>query len=302
MLKKLLILSILSLFNSLKSQELSCRVSVQTPTLIGLDKNVVNQMQQDITQYINTRKWTKDQFDPNERIKCSINIILTGNPSPDRFEGTAQVQVIRPAFNSTYETLILNFQDKYFNINYIQSQNLVYSETNYESNLTSLLNYYCLIILGIDYDTFGNAGGNPFYQRALNIINLAASQNETGWKAYDGDGRRNRYWLVENNINNSYKSWHEAMYKYHREGIDKFAEDPVQAREKIVEALEMIQKMYIQNPNIYLIQILSDTKNQEFISIFKSAYPDIQTRFLKVMEQIDPSKMNAYNAILEKTK
>ena len=146
MIKKLLIFSILCLFNSLKAQELSCRVSVQTPTLIGLDKNVVNQMQQDITQYINTRKWTKDQFDPNERIKCSINIILTGNPSPDRFEGTAQVQVIRPAFNSTFETLILNFQDKYFNINYIQSQNLVYSESLFMKSSSSFIQTLCFLI------------------------------------------------------------------------------------------------------------------------------------------------------------
>jgi len=288
-------------FQVTQAQELNCQVNIQTPQMQGVDRSLIDQLRQDIMQYMNNRKWTNDQFEPNEKIRCSINLILKSpSTSGDRFEGTANIQVIRPVYNATYETVSLNFQDQYFHINYIQSQNLVYSETNYETNLTALLNYYALIILGFEYDSFSPSGGTKYFTRAQNIVNLAAQGNETGWKAFDGDGRRNRYWIVENALNSSYKVFREAIYKYHRLGLDVMEKDVNAAREKIVEALEDLSKMYSSNPNVFLIPIFADSKGPELINIFKNAYPEIQRRFIKAMEVLDPSKLSNYSSVLQK--
>ncbi|MCS7074889.1 MAG: DUF4835 family protein, partial [Bacteroidia bacterium] len=66
---------------SASAQELMCRVQLLTPTIQGVDRNVINQLQQDIIQYMNNRKWTNDKFDVNERIKCTMTITITGLPS-----------------------------------------------------------------------------------------------------------------------------------------------------------------------------------------------------------------------------
>lgn len=285
---------------TLNAQELFCTISVQSPAITGIDKNILNQLQQDITQYLNNRKWTNHNFEPNERIKCRINLVINGLPSPDRFECIATIQAVRPTFNATYETVTFNFQDKNFNFNYLPTQNLVYSETNYENNLVTLLNFYALVILGIDYDTFGEMAGTPFFQRAQNMINLASSSGETGWRAFDGDGRRNRYWLIENLLNNSYVNFRKAIYKFYRLGLDVMHEDPNKGREKIVESIEDIQKVHQQNPNIFLTQVFFETKNQELVNIMNSAFPELKQRFLRAVEVCDPARMNTYQAILQK--
>jgi hypothetical protein len=295
-----LVISLLLSVLHLQSQELFCRVNIQAPNITGIDKNILNQMQQDITQYMNNRKWSNHNFEPNERIKCIINIVITGLPSADRFEANATIQATRPVYNSTYETVTFNFQDKSFNFNYLPTQNLVFSETNYENNLVTLLNFYAFVILGMDYDTFSPLGGTPFFQRAQNMINLAASSGESGWRAFDGDGRRNRFWLIENLLNNSYKNFRTAIYKYHREGLDKMESDVNAGREKVVEAIEDIQKVHIQNPNIFLTQVFFETKNQELVNILKNAFPEIKQRFLRAVEITDPARMNTYSTINQK--
>lgn len=282
------------------SQELFCRVNIQAPGITGIDRNILNQLQQDITQYMNNRKWTNHNFEPNERIKCMINLVITGLPSPDRFEANATIQATRPVYNSTFETVTFNYQDKSFNFNYLPTQNLIFSETNYENNLVTLLNFYAFVILGMDYDTFSPLGGTVQFNRALNMINLAASSGESGWRAFDGDGRRNRYWLVENLLNNSYKNFRTAIYKYYREGLDKMESDVNAGREKIVEAIEDIQKVHLQNPNIFLTQVFFETKNQELVSILKNAFPELKQRFLRAVEVTDPSRMNTYSGINQK--
>ena len=281
---------------SVHAQEFVCRVQLLTPTIQGVDRNIINQLQQDILQYMNNRKWSNDKFEVNERIKCSMTITITGLPSPDRFEGTMQVQVIRPVYNSSYETLLLNFQDRDFKINYVPFQALEYSENSYVNNLTSILNFYASVILGMDYDSFSKGSGIPFFQRAQNILNLAANAGEPGWKAFDNT--RNRYWLVENLLNNSYGLIHDIYYRYHREGLDKMESDINSARGKILECVLDLQKLFVQNPNIYIVQVFIDSKSDELTRIFKKAQPNEKQQFIRVMEQVDPSNLNNYKSIL----
>ena len=59
------------------------------------------------------------------------------------------------------------------------------------------LAYYVNIILGFDYGSFSLRGGDPYFQKAWNIVNNAPeSRDITGWKSFESI--RNRYWLAEN--------------------------------------------------------------------------------------------------------
>lgn len=281
------------------AQELLPIVNIQAPGIQGIDRSILQQFQRDIAQYLSTNRFSEDVFAPNERIKCLINIVITGLPSPTRFEGTMQVQAIRPVYNSTYETLTLNFNDPDFRVEYTATQTLQFSENTYIDNLTALLNFYAYLILGMDYDSFGPEGGLPYFQKAQQILNLAAANSsEPGWQP-TGNFLRSRYWLLENLLNSSYKSFHTLFYRYHREGLDKMHKDPAAAREVLLQVLNDMVRFSQENPNSVLVRLFVDTKGTELMQAFRRSLPEQKQRFVAAMRQLDPNNFSVYENLLQ---
>lgn len=281
------------------AQEFNASVTVQAPTVQAVDQTVFQQMQKDIMEYMNNTRFTKHAFLPEERLKVRINIVIQEAPSNDRFHGNATFQLTRPVYNSTYETLLYNFNDQDFRINYVPFQQMQYSENTFVNNLTSILNFHALMMLGFDYDSFSPSAGVPYMERARNILNLAQNSNEPGWQAMDG--RRNRYWLVENMLNNSYKVLHSIYYRYHREGLDVMADDVAGGRQTILATLQDMKQLFVQNPNIYMLRVFLDSKRGELIKIFSNGFPDDKQKFIQTMQQLDPRNMDKYNAVLQES-
>lgn len=280
------------------AQELNCTVNIQRPNIQGIDPSLFQNMQKEIFEFMNLRKWTQDDFKPEERIKCMINIVFTnGSPGGDRFEGTMQVQVTRPVLNSNYETVTLNFQDRDMRINYVPFQTVQFSENSYVNNLSSILTFWGYVILGTDYDTFGKDAGTEFYEKARNIMNLAVPSGEPGWQAMDGN--RSRYWLVENLLNNSYVGFRKAYYSYHREGLDVMHEDVMKGRRAVLAALEEVERVFAQNPNLFIIRVFTDAKANELIPMFKKAEPTDKQKFVRIMSRLDPNNASKYNSVME---
>ena len=204
--------------STLSAQELQCVVDIQAPSQ-GSDKQVYDQMKEAITKYVNFRKWSDMKFNPEERIKCRMLFIINTRPSIEDFSGTLQVQLIRPVYNSSYESIVVNIRDQNVNFKFTPFTPLEFSENNYIDELTSILNFYCYMLVGIDTETFELRGGVPYFQKAQNIVNLAASGTGQGWRNFDGT--QNRYWLVNDLLDNSLAKFHNVLYVYHRQGLDK---------------------------------------------------------------------------------
>ncbi len=278
-----------------RAQELNCRVRIQAPSAQAIDRTVFQNLERDITQYMNARRWTNEDYEPHERISCVLNIVIGTATANERFEGTCQVQAIRPTFGSNYESVLLNFNDPDFNITYTAFTPLEYSEVTYVSNLTAILNTYALLILGFDHDSFEQGGGIPYFQRALSMVNLAANAGERGWRS--NEGTRSRYWLVENLLNNSYTALHDITYTYHRKGIDQLSKNPATGRSAVAESIEQLDKLFRFNPNVYAIRVWLDAKSNELTLIYTNANAEQKARFLEVMAVVDPSNMNTYERV-----
>jgi hypothetical protein len=280
-----------------QAEELNARVSVLTPTLQGIDRSIVTQLQKDISDYLNKTKFTTDQYEPIERIKCSFTITVNGLPTQDRFECVTQIQIVRPVFNSTYESVILNFNDRVFNFNYVPFQQIQFSENAYVANLTSLLNFWAYMIIGIDNDCMTLEGGTPYFQRAQNQANLAQNSGELGWRSLDGNF--NRYWLMENLLNASYKQMRTVYYNYHRKGLDMMQEDVNTSRTAVLTQLTDLQKLYQTYPNIYVMRVFFDTKRGEIVNIFRKAPTDEKQILIRIMGQLNAADLQEYMKINE---
>ena len=287
--------------NSLKSgaQELNCNVQVSAQMIQGSNREVFDNMQRDLYQFMNNTVWTNNIFGYSERIDCNILINLTEQLSGDEFRGTIQIQLRRPVFNTTYNSPVLNFVDNNFQFRYVEHQTLEFDPTTHRYNLISTLAYYTYMMLGFDYDTFAPLGGTEFFQIAEKIVNNAQNAPEAGWKPFDGSRNRNRYWLVKNVLNKEYENVRLFNYEYYMRGLDMMEARVGEARSNIVESLRLLQEVYRRRPDpyLYFFQIVMDSKSDELVNIFSAAYPEEKSRILLILNEIDPGNRTKYERI-----
>lgn len=281
-----------------RSQELFCSVEVSSQQIQGTDKRVYESMRNAIYEFMNNRTWTEYTLKYNEKIECSILINVTERPSNDYFLCDMTLALRRPVFNSTYNSVLFNFIDKDVEIDYIENQPLDFSVGNFTSNLTSILAFYTYLMIGLDFDSFQLNGGNPYYEAASMIVNNAQSSNYTGWKS--AEGTKNRFWLLENLTNPSYSDIRNFYYEYHRLGLDIMYETPEDGREVILNTLTYLQKVKQSRPGLLILQIISDSKRDEFVNVFSEGSPTEKTNAVKFLNEIDPSNAMTYQKIIQK--
>ena len=278
------------------AQELNCNVQVSAQMIQSSNREVFDNMQRDLYQFMNNTVWTNNVFSYSERIDCNILINLTEQLSADEFRGTIQVQLRRPIFNTTYNSTVLNFVDNNFQFRYVEHQTLEFDPTTHRFNLISTLAYYTYMILGFDYDTFSPLGGTEYFQLAEKIVTNAQNAPEAGWKAFDGSRNRNRYWLVKNVLNKEYENVRLFNYEYYMRGLDMMESRVGEARTSIAGSLRLLQEVYRRRPDpyLYFFQIVMDSKSDELVNVFSTAFPEEKSRVLLILNEIDPANRSKY--------
>ncbi len=295
--KSLYILTFLTLFGfSVKSQELNCNVVVNADRVETTDRRIFLDMQSAFSQFLNNRKWTDDNYDVAERINCNLVITIEEMPVVGSFKATVQIQSSRPVYGTSYESLMLNFADRDWQFDYIESQPLDFNENSFSSNIASMLAYYAYIILGIDYDSFEALGGTSFFERANNQVILAQESNMPGWKQFDS--QRNRYWLAENFLSPIFHPVRESIYLYHIQGLDQFLENPDASRGIILEVLKKMQVANRSRPNSIFTIAFLDAKSNEIINIFSEGDMNIRRQAYEILRALDPTLTSKIGKII----
>ena len=297
MFRKLIVLLVTCLPLLVSAQEFMCQVSVNAAQVEGSEKKVFQTLQTAVYEFINNRKWTNYVYRPEERIECSMLITITERISSDQFKGRINVVLQRPVYKTSYNTNLLNLVDKDFDFKYVELEPLEYNDDVYTSNLTSMVAYYLYIMLGIDADTFTKLGGTPYYEKARGVVNAAQNSPERGWKSFES--QKNRYWLVENLMNNTYSAYREGLYSYHRLGLDLMSENMDLGRSGINDCLEDVQKVNREKTGLYITQVFIDAKNEEIINIYSQAAPMDKTKAVNIMKEIDPANGSKYQQIMQ---
>ncbi len=282
-------------FTKSYSQDINCKVQVIIPQLQNADKQIYKEMEKAIYEFINNTKWTNDIIQINERIECNLIINIKEQIGVDEFKATAQIQSTRPVFNSSYNSTLLNFMDEDWQFKYILNQPLEFNENENRSNLTSLLAYYVYLMIGLDYDSFSMLGGTTYYQKARQVVNNAQASGGKGWKAFDGT--RNRFILIDNLLDNSFKPVRESYYIYHRLGMDLMSQNVENGREEIRALLSTLLKVAREKPNSMLLNLFFTAKNEELIGLFSGALPNEKQNIIQMLSEMDPGNSNKYQQI-----
>jgi hypothetical protein len=300
MLRKLIIFLIVCSPAFAHAQEFMCQVSVNSPQVEGTEKKVFQTLQTELYEFVNNRKWTNYVYKTEERIECSILITITDRISSDQFKAKVNVVLQRPVYKTSYNTNLLNLVDKDFDFKYVEFEPLVFNDDTYTSNLTSMVAYYLYVMLGLDADSFSKFGGTQYYEKARSVVNAAQNSPERGWKAFEN--LKNRYWLVENLLNNTYSQFREGLYSYHRMGLDIMSENMDLGRSGVNECLEDLQKINREKTGLYITQLFLDAKRDELINIYSQAAPMDKTKIINIMKEVDPANSSRYQQIMTQNK
>ena len=260
-----LLLTVLFLSEQIYSQELNAQVIVNSDLVNQTNQQIFKTLERSLNEFINTQVWTNQEFLTQEKITCSFVFNLSAY-SNDQFEATLQVQSQRPVFNTNYDSPVLNFLDKDIVFSYQEFQPLFFNTSSFESNLVSLISFYAYVILGLDADSFAPNGGNPYFETARQIVNLAQNTSLKGWKP--SDGIRNRFWLIDGLRSNAFREYRQVLYAYHRNGLDQMTTDPVAGKQALMESIQQLEPLYQRRPDTFLIQIFFDAKVEEIVNIF----------------------------------
>lgn len=293
-----LIILLLSISFVSRAQELNCTVTINSTGVQTSDRGIFRDMKIAIEQFLNSRKWSGDAYKAYEKINCNMLITITDNPNVGAFSASVQIQAARPVYNTNYSSLIFNYADRDWEFEYIESLPLEFNDNTYTTNLTSMLALYAYLIIGIDFDTFVELGGTPYFQKALAVVNNAQQANRPGWQPLNSN--RNRYWIVENYNNGQMTEMRKAMYSYHRLGLDTFDKDPDKSRGVILNGLKEVKKVRDVNPTSILVVSFFDAKSKELANIFSTGDIQLRREAYDIITTIDPSNRAAYEKMIPK--
>ena len=296
MLKKALVILLLVIgLGRVHSQEFLGNIQIQLQGVEGVDPSVFSNMETTIFEFINNRVWSNYNFQIEERIEFTMVITISEVVSSDIFSGSINLVLQRPVYGSDYNSVVLNLVDQDVRFEFVPHQPMIYSDGTYSSNLTSILAFYAYLMLGLDFDTYSLEGGTEFYEKAMAVVTAAQNSNEKGWQAFEGP--RNRYQLVENILNTSYSDLRKFLYEYHLKGLDIMSNDLVGGRAVVGKTLKYMQSVYNKRSGLYFLQVVTEAKRDEIISMFMKASPSEKTDMINIMREIDPPNGTRYEAV-----
>lgn len=281
------------------AQELNCTVEINTDKINGTDKAVFSTLQTAITEYMNNTQWGNAQFLVNEKIDCKLFFTIA-SVEGTKMTSDLQVQSSRPVYNASYTTTLINFKDTNIEFEYQENEPLVFNINAMESNLTAILNFYAYMILAIDFDSFAPNGGDFYYERAANVVQLAQSSGETGWKAFEDTKNRSAVLSAFTEKNTS--AIRSLLYDYHRKGLDEMVLSPDKGRATITKTLNILKQIYDVAPMSVVLSMFKDAKLDELVNIYsKSNITERQTVY-ELLYPLYPTERERLNKIKEEQK
>lgn len=292
--RKFFIVILLLMLTFVQSQELNCKVTVNSDKVAGTNNQVYKNLEKSLNDFMNKTVWTEKSYKQNEKIMCSMFITIN-TADANQFEANIQVQSSRTIYNSTYSSPVLNINDKDLNFSYIEFENISYNPNSYDSNLISVLSFYAYMIIGADAETFEQDGGTPYFVIAQDITNLALPGGAKGWS--QTEKKQNRYYLVNDMLSPTFKPYRDALFTYHFYGLDEMTNDLKASKQAIINAINTLSELHIGRPNAFLTRVFFDAKADEIVSIFSGGPTMPITDLLEKLNKIAPTNSNKWSQI-----
>lgn len=281
---------------SLVAQELNCKVAINQSQIQGTSTQIFKTLETALTEFVNERHWTHAQYEGNERIRCSMNLIVKEyNEADGRWQCELIVQSARPVFQSGYQTTVFSFKDANLGFIYREFDPLELRDNTIDNNLTAVIAYYVYLLIGLDMDTMVPQGGTEWLRAAENLVTAAQTLNEKGWKPFEDS--RNRYALVADYLDEGMRPFRQLMYAYYRQGMDELATNPARGRAAVTNSLGGLKQAAENKPMSSLPGLFTEIKKDELVNLYGPAAPKEKEEVYQIVSTINPSLKSEWDKI-----
>lgn len=278
----------------LQAQELECSVELKTSNINTTSVSHIDNLPGIIESYINEHDWLNDTFEEIERIefKIIINILSVGENND--FEANIIVNTQRPIYNTMSNTTLITINDNNWNFKFPPGKTINHDLLQY-NDIATVLDYYSLIVLGFDYDSFSELGGDPHFNQAQSLVEIATTSGASGWSGNTSSNIRPK--IVSLMLNPAYEAFRKAYYTYHRKGLDLFTTKPEEARKNVMQCLTNLLDTKRRTSDNYLFDRFFETKHTELIGIFDNAETDLRLEAYNLLSELDPNNADEYEEL-----
>lgn len=295
LLKNIIAIFILSLMFSLTSKagEVKADVVVDLQQIPQELRIHVNSMENDLERYINNNKFTDLEWE-GPPIPMNISIVLSGGNnnvfSARMFLGSQRYIYGKEGGTST----VFRFIDNTWRFEYAQGAMFSFNLNQFD-RITSVLNFYIYMIIGMDLDTYGPLDGNFAYDVARQIANMGSGNNVDGFSNFAQPGEFTRWNLVSELTDPRYENFRLLIYDYYVDGLDFMVEDREAAMLNLVDIIADMaefKRTKMVGPSV-LVESFFMAKNEELAAMFKG-YDN--PKVFQDLIYLDPSNTQMYEA------
>lgn len=276
------------------AQELNCRVTVDIRQLAGTEYTYLRtDLAEQIETYLNTQPWTDDTFLDEERIDCTVEVVFLEAVGMNDFRAQLTIFSRRPIYGTTDQVQVLRHSDSNWAFSYVQNQPLQRVLERYDP-LTSVLDFYAFLIVGYDYDTFGEFGGTRHFEQAQRVASLGEASGAAGWSGIGQESSRGNF--VQQLLDPNLRPLRKVYFDYHFGGLDHFLRDTERARTVVLNALEQLKTLYQrENRRPYVMNVFLSAKADELVAMFQGS--PYARQVFDLLMQVDPSRSETYNRL-----
>src|SRR5438552_1785329 len=224
--KILLIAGVLLNIRLIQAQELDPLVDVDLSKLNVDVRDRLSNFQNDITNYLTRTRFTDEAIVNDVRnkpykIKCSFSFFFSGASGNDGYSAQVVISVQRNIYRTANYTALFRIKDDSWDFNYLKGQAFYHDDLKF-NNLTSFLDYYADLIIGLDDDSWEIELGNKRFQKAQDIVNLALANRSTAGSGWTDNSslKPSRSSYPNELLNSKYDSYRRGVWMYHFAGLD----------------------------------------------------------------------------------
>jgi len=148
-------------------------------------------------------------------------------------------------------------------------------------------------MLGYDYDTFSEYGGEQWFQKAKRIQEISSQQSSVGWSNMT---RGLRAELADQLTEVRFKPLRQVYFRYHYEALDHFTKETENARSVVLDALITMEDLYQELARQRVFDIFFSTKYKELVAIFEQS--ELSSEVYSLLAAVDPSHISTYEELV----
>jgi len=296
----ILTLCLMLSFTPASAQELNATVTINTQQIDASLRDRFETLKESLEEFINGQQWTGAQFTNVEKITCTFALTINEVVQTDVYKVSITVQARRPVYNSTYQTNIINWRDDLVTLPYQEGENLTYNEFNLDNELIATVAYYVYLVLGLDFDSFSNKGGETYLRKCESIVSQMQSSDSNGWKAFDS--KTNRHALITALLDQNQQGYREMWYTYHRQGLDQMAQSVDKGRTQISTSLDQLTAVRSADAMTPLLSMFITSKQDELVNIYSEAPMNEKKNIYDKLTDLFPTYSRQLESIKEEYK